>query len=101
MSSRRRGRWPTGSEWLAAATGRRRRSAVPARKRRIRDDKGIVRLVEALTRAKIECTLVLPWKQEIHVGRENSTTICRLVLKNERVLRRPLTELSLGRAYVE
>jgi cyclopropane-fatty-acyl-phospholipid synthase len=74
---------------------------VPPRKRRVRDDEGIVRLVEALSLAKIDCTLVLPWKQEIHVGRERGAPICKLVLNNERVLRRPLTELSLGRAYVE
>ena len=74
---------------------------MPARKRRTQDDQGIVRLVDALRRAELDCTLVLPWKQQIQVGCENKPSVCTLILKTERLLRRPLTELSLGRAYVE
>jgi cyclopropane-fatty-acyl-phospholipid synthase len=69
--------------------------------RRPRDDEGIVRLVEALTSAELSCTIRLPWKQEIRVAEEHGPPVCTLVLKSERLLRRPLTELSLGRAYVE
>lgn len=72
---------------------------MPVRTRRTRDDRGVVRLVEALHSAKLDCTLQLPWNQVIKIG--DGRSVCTLVLKNERLLRRPLTELSLGRAYVE
>ena len=70
-------------------------------KRRPRDDEGIVRLVDALAGAKLSCVLELPWKQQIRVAQEQGPPVCTLVLRSERLLRRPLTELSLGRAYVE
>jgi cyclopropane-fatty-acyl-phospholipid synthase len=70
-------------------------------RRRPQDDRGVVRLVDVLERADLQCTLVLPWKQVIPVGDGKKPSICTLVVKSERLLRRPLTELSLGRAYVE
>ena len=80
--------------------GRGRRWAVATRTRRIRDDQGIVRLVGALTHAELPCIVELPWKQTIRVGTEGEAPLCTLVLKTERLLRRPLTELSLANAYV-
>ena len=70
-------------------------------RRRPRDDLGVAQLVEVLVQAKLNCTLVLPWEDEIRVGKEDKPQVCRIVLKTEAVLRRPLTEFSLGRAYVE
>ena len=71
------------------------------RRRRPQDDRGVVRLVDALNRAELPSRLVLPWNQVIPVGEHDETPICTLVLKSERLLRQQLTELSLGRAYVE
>lgn len=69
--------------------------------RRPQDDRGVVRLIEVLDGAGLNCTLELPWKQAIRVGDESTEPICRFVVKSERLLRRPLNELSLARAYVE
>src|SRR5262249_30786293 len=65
-------------------------------------------LVEALRDAKADCKVVLPWGAEIRLcetqprGADGSRSTPRfgLELKNERPLREPLTQLSLGSAYV-
>jgi cyclopropane-fatty-acyl-phospholipid synthase len=69
--------------------------------RRPQDDRAVVRLIAVLDRAELNCTLVLPWKQVIRVGDESKESICTFVVKSERLLRRPLSELSLAHAYVE
>jgi cyclopropane-fatty-acyl-phospholipid synthase len=67
-------------------------------RRRTSDDARIVDLVQALRKAEANCELVPPWGPAIRVG--DGPAGFRLSLQNERLLRSPLTQLSLGSAYV-
>jgi cyclopropane-fatty-acyl-phospholipid synthase len=63
-------------------------------------DARTVALIRALREAKeADCQVVFPWGQTIHLG--DGTPRFQLVLQNERLLQSQITELSLGRAYVQ
>lgn len=74
------------------------RSRVTPR-RRPSDDARTVRIVNVLREATVDCELVLPWGPPIRIG--SGPVGFRLVLQNERLLRAPITQLSLGRAYIQ
>jgi cyclopropane-fatty-acyl-phospholipid synthase len=65
-----------------------------------RDDEGVVELVRVLRRAGAPCTLGLPWEHPPLAFGDGPPRF-HLQVRNERLLRGPLTELTLGRAYVQ
>jgi cyclopropane-fatty-acyl-phospholipid synthase len=73
---------------------------VPASPRTARADAGVVELVRILRRADVACTLELPWGEPPLPFGEAPPRF-HLKVTDERLLRGPLTELTLGRAYVE
>src|SRR6476659_1487281 len=72
------------------------------------EDARVVHLVEALRDAKADCKVVLPWGPEIRLGGTQprgadgfgSEPRFELELKNKRPLQEPLTQLTLGSAYI-
>lgn len=87
-------------------------AAAPYRKvtghRRATDDARIVRLVEALREANADCQIELPWGVVIRICADRPLGVpppkaspqFRLKLRNEHLLRSPITQLSLASAYV-
>jgi cyclopropane-fatty-acyl-phospholipid synthase len=73
--------------------------SLPSPRRRTSDDARIVDLVRALHEIEAECEVTLPWGPPIRVG--EGPVRFRLKLQNEQLLRSALTQLSLGRAYVQ
>jgi cyclopropane-fatty-acyl-phospholipid synthase len=64
-------------------------------------DAGIVALVDLLRKAGLECEIQLPESSRaLRIGTKGQP-VCRFRLRDANVLRRPITELSLARAYVE
>ena len=73
---------------------------MPASARSPRADAGVVELVRILRRAGVNCTLELPWSHPpLAFGAEAPQFHLRV--KGERLLCGPLTELTLGRGYVQ
>jgi cyclopropane-fatty-acyl-phospholipid synthase len=71
----------------------------PTARRRASDDARIVDLVRALREIEAECEVTFPWGPPIRVG--EGPLRFRLKLHNEQLLRSALTQMSLGRAYVQ
>ncbi len=72
-------------------------------RRRAPDDARILELVRALRKAKANCEIFLPSAPPIRISppdAEPDSQRFRVIVRNERLLRSRLTQLSLGSAYV-